>query len=101
MIKGALFVILTVAVLSFGGFAFAYEGGTKLVAEINQSEIGTLNERGPIQLASSHQLAPTKPIVRFLREMPKPTLSTQGMRQENRRHSTGTKASVEFLGGGF
>ena len=100
MRNAVLFVILTVVTLSLGNFAFAYEGATKLVAQINQSEMG-MNEAGPIQLVSSHQLTPTKPILRFFQEMPMPTLSAQRIRQENRRHSAGTKASVQFLEGWF
>lgn len=101
MRNAVLFVILTMVALSLGNFAFAYEGSTKLVAQINQSEMG-MNERGPIRLIPSSQLIPTKPILRFLQEMPKPTLSVRGIREENRGHSTGeTKASVQFLGGWF
>jgi hypothetical protein len=93
-------VLLAIAALALGlaGSAFAYEGGTKLVATMTQPERGEA-AYGPITLVPYDSLTGSKPVVEFLRQIPEPTLAVARLREEKPGRSTGTKEVVLFQKG--
>lgn len=95
MRKGAAVTIVLLFVLGFAGNAFAYEGGTKMVAAMNQPERGEA-QPGPILLVPGTSLTPSKAVVRFLHRIPEPTLAPERIREERWGPSLGTKALVRF-----
>jgi|GEM_PF-2671642 len=79
------------------GFAYGYEGGTKLVAFMNRSERSGIMLTPVVAGSPSREHYTSKPIVAFMQRMPKPTFSTTSLREERPvGPSTGTKLVVRF-----
>lgn len=95
MKKAAAVTLALLFALGFAGNAFAYEGGTKMVAAMNQPERGE-PQFSPILLVPHESLTPSKPVLRLLHRIPEPTLSAERIREEVPGRSLGTKGVVRF-----
>jgi len=90
-----LSITLVILIVGFQGYAFGYEGGTKVVATMTHPERGAV-EAGPILLTPHDQMTPTKSFQELLRRVPEPTLSAERIRTEKPGRTSGTKAVVLF-----
>lgn len=95
MKKATAVAIVALVVFGFSGNLFAYEGGTKMVAAMNQPERGE-PQFSPLLLVPHESLTPSKLIVRFLHRIPEPTLGRERIREEVPGRSLGTKGLVRF-----
>lgn len=95
MKKATAVAMVAVVVFGFSGNLFAYEGGTKMVAAMNQPERGEA-QFAPLILVPYDSLTPSKPVVQLLRRVPEPTLGAGRIREEIPGRSLGTKGPVRF-----
>lgn len=95
MKKVAAVTLALLFALGFAGNVFAYEGGTKIVAAMNQPERGEA-QFAPLILVPHDSLTPSKAVVRLLHRIPEPTLAPERIREEVPGRSLGTKGPVRF-----
>lgn len=95
MKKVVLFAVAALFIFGFVGNVSAYEGGTKFVATMTHPEQERMAS-GPLILAPYSDLSPGKLIERYLHQLPEPTLSAQGIREETPGPSLGTKGIIRF-----
>lgn len=96
MKKATLLTLVTIFTFGFLGNISAYEGGTKMVAAMMAHPEEGKMVAGPLAVVPYEELAPGKLIQGYLHELPEPTLSAQGLREEIPGPSFGTKEVIRF-----
>ena len=88
-------LLALLCIFGLGNTLWAYEGATKLIVTMTQTNPQERTS-GPIFLVPSSELHPGKLAAAFFQRVPAPTLSSGSIREERLRSSLGTKRVVLF-----